>query len=85
MIPSIANYFGVTIDDLFGYHNDRERRIDGLVSQIQSVKWKNNGVDVNINETIGFARNALVACGGSTFGKSPNAGRSPLGCMGQKM
>ena len=60
LIPSIANYFGVTIDDLFGYHNDRERRIDGLVSQIQSLKWKNNGVDVNLNETIAFARNALV-------------------------
>ena len=60
LIPSIANYFGVTIDDLFGYHNDRERRIDGLVSQIQSMKWKNNGVDLNLNETIAFARNALV-------------------------
>lgn len=27
MIPSIANYFHVTIDELFGYDNDRERII----------------------------------------------------------
>lgn len=27
MIPSIANYFGITIDELFGYQNDREQKI----------------------------------------------------------
>ena len=26
LIPSIANYFGVSIDELFGYTNQRERR-----------------------------------------------------------
>lgn len=30
IIPSIANYFGVTIDELFGYHNDRESKIDAF-------------------------------------------------------
>jgi len=60
LIPSIANYFGVTIDELFGYQNQRENRIDSLVSQIQSMKGKNNGADVNLNNTIALARNALV-------------------------
>lgn len=60
LIPSIANYFGVTIDELFGYHNERESRINALVSQIQAMKWKNNGVDTNLNETIALARSALV-------------------------
>ena len=27
MIPSIANYFGITIDELFGSQNDREQKI----------------------------------------------------------
>ena len=27
LIPSIANFFGVTIDELFGYNNDRDRII----------------------------------------------------------
>lgn len=33
MIPSIANYFGVTIDELFGYHNDRERKINAIIDR----------------------------------------------------
>ncbi len=60
LIPSIAHYFGVTIDELFGYRNQREIRINLLVSQIQEMKWKNNGTDINMDETIVLARNALV-------------------------
>ena len=60
LIPSIANYFGVTIDALFGYHNQREIRINALVLQLQQMKWKNNGQDVDISQAIAFARNALV-------------------------
>ena len=26
MVPAIANYFGVSIDELFGYQNDREKK-----------------------------------------------------------
>ncbi len=60
LIPSIANYFGVTIDELFGYTNERRSRIDALVTQILDRKRQNNGVDRNIAECIAFARDALV-------------------------
>ena len=60
LIPSIANYFGVTIDELFGYTNEREKRIGELVTQIQEMWRKNNGVDHNIAECIALARDALV-------------------------
>ena len=60
LIPSIANYFGVSIDELFGYTNDRIKRIDELVTKIYDMKRQNNGVDNNISECIAFARNALV-------------------------
>lgn len=60
LIPSIANYFGVTIDELFGYTNQREVRIDALVAQIYEMKWKNNGVDRNIDQCITLAREALI-------------------------
>ena len=60
LIPSIANYFGVSIDELFGYTNERTKRIDELVTQIYDMKRQNNGVDHNISECIAFARNALV-------------------------
>ena len=60
LIPSIANFFGVTIDELFGYTNERTHRIDQLVSQIDEMKWKNNGTDRNISECLALARDALV-------------------------
>ena len=60
LIPSIANYFGVSIDELFGYTNERTKRIDELVTQIYDMIRQNNGVDNNISECIAIARNALV-------------------------
>lgn len=60
LIPSIANYFGVSIDELFGYTNQREQKIDQLVKQIYEMKRQNNGVDVNISACIAAARDALL-------------------------
>ena len=60
LIPSIANYFGVSIDELFGYTNERTKRIDELISNIFDMKRQNNGVDHNITERIALAPNALV-------------------------
>ena len=37
LIPSIANYFGVSIDELFGYTNQREQKIDELVELIDKL------------------------------------------------
>jgi len=33
MIPSIANYFGITIDELFGYENNREQKIQAILEK----------------------------------------------------
>ncbi len=60
MMPSIANYFGVTIDELFGYQNDREKKIDELVSRINEMNARNNGEDINMNECIALAREAML-------------------------
>ena len=60
IIPSIANYFGISIDELFGYDNERSKKIDMLAEKIHSMNLQNNGVDININECITLARNALI-------------------------
>ena len=60
MIPSIAHYFGVSIDELFGYNNERSKTIDALVEKIETMNSQNNGVDINIDECISLARNALI-------------------------
>ena len=43
MIPSIANYFGVSIDELFGYDNERSKKIDALAERIRTMIAENNG------------------------------------------
>lgn len=60
LIPSIANYFGVSIDELFGYENDREKKVDETVKRLRDMNFKNNGVDINITECIAAAREALI-------------------------
>ncbi|MDD4774021.1 MAG: helix-turn-helix transcriptional regulator [Eubacteriales bacterium] len=42
LIPPIANYFGITIDELFGYECEREKKVDGIIARIgayQSDKY----------------------------------------------
>ena len=59
MIPAIANYFGVSIDELFGYDNVREKRIDEIVERLTEMNKENNGIDVNVDDCIQMARTAL--------------------------
>ena len=33
IVPAIANYFHVTIDELFGYHGDREAQIQAIIEK----------------------------------------------------
>ena len=60
LIPSIANFFGVSIDELFGYEGERAHRIDTLLAEINRMNHLNNGKDVCITECIALARSALV-------------------------
>ena len=60
LIPSIANYFGITIDELFGYENYRERRIDAIIEKNEILGREDNGVDVHIDERLSLLRNALI-------------------------
>lgn len=60
MIPSIANYFGVSIDELFGYDNERSQKVGMLAAKIRDMNRQNNGKDVNMEECIFLARQALI-------------------------
>lgn len=33
LLPSIANHFGVLIDELFGYRNDRDGKVDEIIQR----------------------------------------------------
>ena len=43
MVPAIANYFGVSIDRLFGYDNERERKERDLIERINALNARNAG------------------------------------------
>lgn len=60
VIPSIANYFNVSIDELFGYDNERSKKADALARQINDMIHQNNGKDVSMDECIALAREALI-------------------------
>lgn len=38
LIPAIANYFHVSIDELFGYDNDRETRLASYIEEIDRMR-----------------------------------------------
>ena len=37
LVPAIANYFHVSIDELFGYHGDREAQIQAIVNKANAA------------------------------------------------
>ena len=56
LIPAIANYFGVSIDSLFGYDSERARRLKESVERIRQMNRENNGEDVSLDACIALAR-----------------------------
>ena len=60
MIPSIANYFGITIDELFGYQNDRESRVNAIIDKIASYDIKSRGDDEWVDECLAILREGLA-------------------------
>lgn len=60
LIPSIANYFGVSIDELFGYKNDRDRKIDSIIQAIDAFHIKSRGDGEWVEECFGILCSGLA-------------------------
>lgn len=60
MLPRLAHFFGVSIDTLFGYTDTRTRQIDEVIDRIDTMNRQNNGEDVNLDECIALAREAVL-------------------------
>ncbi len=60
LIPSIANYFNVSIDELFGYQNDRERKINAIIQKIDAFHIKGRGDDDWVDECLAILREGLA-------------------------
>ena len=60
IIPSIANYFGITIDELFGYQNDREDRISQIIKKTESYNIKCRSDDGWVDDCVSILREGLA-------------------------
>lgn len=60
LIPAIANYFGITIDELFGYKSDREARIDAVIEKVSSYHIGSQLDDKWVDECLAVIREGLI-------------------------
>ena len=60
LIPPIANYFGITIDELFGYECSRDKIIKDLLSRVEGYHYQYDGSDAWVDDCIALLREGLV-------------------------
>jgi transcriptional regulator with XRE-family HTH domain len=60
IMPAIANYFGVTIDELFGYQNDREAKIDTIIQKVAAFDIQHDTDDQWVEECLSLLRAGLA-------------------------
>lgn len=60
LVPSIANCFGVTIDELFGYENDREQRIEAILKAVEGYGIRSRADDEWIEPCLAVLRKGLA-------------------------
>lgn len=60
IIPIIANYFGITIDELFGYQNNRDTIIKNIIDSVNSFNIKARSDSDWIDECLQILRNGLA-------------------------
>ena len=60
MIPAIANYFGVSIDELFGYENDREKKITAIIQKVDKYDIKHSNDGDWVEECLSILRDGLA-------------------------
>lgn len=60
IIPSIANYFGISIDELFGYECTRDKKVDEIISRIDAYGIKARSDDKWVGECLSILREGLA-------------------------
>ncbi len=60
LVPAIANYFGITIDELFGYRSERDIKVNAVIERIDSYHIESDGDDWWVDECIAILREALA-------------------------
>lgn len=59
IIPSVANYFGISIDELFGYECTRDKKVDEIIARVGAYGIKARSDDKWVGECISLLRSGL--------------------------
>ena len=59
LIPSIANFLGVTIDELFDCAGERDEKINAIIDEAEKLSKYDDGRDINIEKRLTLLRNGL--------------------------
>lgn len=60
LLPSLANFFGVTIDELFGYQSDREKRVEAIIQRVDAWNIKARCDDEWVDDCLAILREGLA-------------------------
>ncbi len=60
MLPGIANYFGVSMDTLFGFHANRDARISEIIARVDAYHIKAQSDGEWVEECVGILREGLA-------------------------
>lgn len=60
IIPSIANYFGISIDELFGCECTRDKKVDEIIARVSAYGIKARGDDKWVGECLTVLREGLT-------------------------
>ncbi len=60
LIPSIANYFGISIDELFGYECERGKKIDEIIARVDSYHIAARSDPDWVEECVAILREGLA-------------------------
>ena len=60
IIPAIANYFGISIDELFGYESERDIKINAIIKKVNSYHIRSRGDDKWVDECLAVIREGLI-------------------------
>ncbi|MDE6747382.1 MAG: helix-turn-helix domain-containing protein [Oscillospiraceae bacterium] len=60
LIPSVANYFGISIDELFGYECTRDKKVDEIIARVDAYGIKACGDSDWVGECLALLREGLA-------------------------
>lgn len=60
LLQPLAFYFGITIDELFGFESNRDKKIDAIIQKIDSFSYRERSDDDWVDDCLSILREGLA-------------------------